>query len=99
MKNNPLINILNNSFPFQIKEGDELCLLNTVPKETWEKYGFKYNPNNFTWKCNITHNKYIVYNTRGDDLLIMNWDDYRSYKGKNLTIIDFKNALSLCKLI
>lgn len=98
MKDEQLTDMINNSFPFLIEEGNELRLLNTITTEEWGIYKFKYNQNNFTWKYNITHNKYIVYNTRIDELLVMNWDDYRSYKGRALTLLDFRSALSLCNL-
>jgi hypothetical protein len=88
----------NNLFLIQPNNGEDDANLNTITNEEWEYYNFKYNPLTYSWKLNISKNKYIVYNTRCCELLVMNWDNHKSYKSKNCVISELKLALILCNI-
>lgn len=89
---------LNSSFPPLYGVGNENRSLNTITEKEWIEAKFRYIPETYTWKKNITRNKYITYNTRCDEILIMNWDLCKSYKAKNINLDEFKQALYMCGL-
>lgn len=91
----PLI-LLDSSFPPNHSlENPKLLELND---SYWKQNNFKYIKDTFTWKKNVTKNKYITYNTRCDELLVMNWDENKSFKIKHPQMYEYQNALVLCNL-